>query len=77
MLEINASTYLFYQFLFVFQHLEESQLTGRKRFIALSKDQIEKVAAKEFESHLENYDDLLLPETDPYYDRYGNIGCGV
>ena len=77
MLEINASTYLFYQFLFVFQHLEESQLTGRKRFIALSKDQIEKVAAKEFESHLENYDELLLPETDPYYDRYGNIGCGV
>ena len=45
--------------------------------MALSKDQIEKVAAKEFESHLENYDELLLPETHPYYDRYGNIGCGV
>ena len=57
--------------------MEESQLTGRKRFIALSKDQIEKVAAKEFESHLENFDELLLPETHAYYDRYGSIGCGV
>ena len=45
--------------------------------MALSKDQIEKVAAKEFESHLENFEELLLPETHPYYDRYGNIGCGV
>ena len=57
--------------------MEESQLTGRKRFMALSKDQIEKVAAKEFESHLENFEELLLPETHPYYDRYCNIVCGV
>ena len=45
--------------------------------MALSKDQIEKVAAKEFESHLENFDELLLPETDPYYDRVATIAARI
>ena len=64
--------YFFFQ-----QHLEESELTGRKRFLALKKDQIEKVAEKEFENHLEVLGDALLPEKHPYYDRVEKVAAKI
>ena len=59
------------------QHLEESQISGRKRFIALRKDQMEKVAQQEFEQHLETFDEVLLPENHPYYDRVAKVAARI
>ena len=45
--------------------------------MALNKDQIEKVAEKEFESHLENFEDALLPEKHPYYERVEKVAAKI
>jgi len=58
-------------------HLEESQISGRKRFIALRKDQMEEVAQQEFEQHLETFDEVLLPENHPYYDRVAKVAARI
>ena len=64
-------------FSILLQHLEESQISGRKRFIALRKDQMEKVAQQEFEQHLETFDEVLLPENHPYYDRVAKVAARI
>ncbi|KAL8622457.1 hypothetical protein ACOMHN_034122 [Nucella lapillus] len=50
-------------------HVEETPLTGRQRFIAVTHKQFMKIAHAEAEEHLKNYEDKLLPPSHPYYER--------
>ena len=54
-------------------HLETCPITGRKKFVALKKNQVEKIGQIEFESIMEANDESLLPETHPYYDRVARV----
>ena len=38
---------------------------------------MEKVAQQEFEQHLETFDEVLLPEDHPYYDRVAKVAARI
>ena len=38
---------------------------------------MEKVAQQEFEQHLETFDEVLLPENHPYYDRVAKVAARI
>ena len=54
-------------------HLETCPITGRKKFVALRKNQVEKIGQVEFESILDANDENILPESHPYYDRVARV----
>lgn len=45
--------------------------------MALRKDQIEKIAASEFQQLIEGYEKDLLPEHHPYYDRVARVATRI
>ncbi|XP_059099338.1 metalloendopeptidase OMA1, mitochondrial-like [Tigriopus californicus] len=54
-------------------HIETCAITGRKRFLALRPEQIEKIARSEFEQLLETYERHLLPGRHPAYARVSGV----
>lgn len=54
-------------------HVEETPLTGRQRFIAVTHEQFMKIANAQAEAHLENFQDKLLPMNHPYYERVQRV----
>lgn len=54
-------------------HLETCPITKRKKFVALKPNQMEKIAAVEFSNLLETYEDDLLPDKNPAYDRVARV----
>lgn len=58
-------------------HLEECPITHRRRFVALRKDQMEKIADAEFEELLTKFENELLPEHHPYYDRVARVATRI
>ncbi|XP_076440777.1 metalloendopeptidase OMA1, mitochondrial-like [Babylonia areolata] len=55
-------------------HVEETPITDRRRFIAVTHEQFMKIATAEAESHLENFKDQMLPSDHPYYQRVVRVG---
>lgn len=62
---------------FSLKHLEESQISGRKRFLALKKDQIERISKFEFEGLLDQHAEAIVPESDPSYDRVASVATRI
>jgi metalloendopeptidase OMA1, mitochondrial len=48
-------------------HVEECPITERRRFVALTPGQVEKIAVTEFQELSEEFSSLMLPESNPYY----------
>ena len=58
-------------------HVEESPITKRRRFVALNKDQVEKIATSEFQQLSEEFSGLMLPETSAYYSRMTRVASRI
>ena len=58
-------------FVYFWSHVETMDILGvkRKRFMALSSNQMTDFGTFLFESELEDHEDDLLPESDPSYER--------
>lgn len=54
-------------------HIEETPLTGRKRFIALTHDQYMDICLAEAEEYMEELRDKILPTSHPYCQRVQKI----
>ncbi|KAJ8666849.1 hypothetical protein QAD02_008511 [Eretmocerus hayati] len=61
--------YFFSLFLYYISHLEYDPLTKRSQFIMLNKEQREQLAKITFETHLKDFESILLPKTHPTYSR--------
>ena len=54
-------------------HIEEAPITKRRRFVALTNNQMQKISQLEFENLLEESRPNILPNTDPAYGRIAKI----
>jgi len=54
-------------------HLQECQVTGRKRFVALTPDQMKKISRLEFEGLLDSFKSDIVPQRDPVYTRVSKV----
>lgn len=54
-------------------HLEETPLTGRKRFIVVTHEQFEKIAAAEALQLMQKFQDKILPDNHPMVKRVVDI----
>jgi len=50
-------------------HIEECGVTGRRRFVALTPDQVKKIAKVEFNNLLEELGPDIVPDRNPIYKR--------
>ena len=62
-------------FVYFWSHVEPVDILGvkRKRFMALSRNQITDLGTFLFEGELEDHEDDLLPDTDPTYARVATV----
>ncbi|XP_008210236.1 metalloendopeptidase OMA1, mitochondrial-like [Nasonia vitripennis] len=63
------SLYFFSLFLYYLAHLEYDPITKRSQFIMLNEKQQEKLAKLTFETHLQEFQSILLPKTHPTYSK--------
>ncbi|XP_058792413.1 metalloendopeptidase OMA1, mitochondrial-like isoform X2 [Phymastichus coffea] len=56
-------------FLYYATHLEYDNLTGRFQFILLNEQQKEKLSKLTFDTHLQEFQSILLPKTHPIYSK--------
>ncbi len=54
-------------------HLEECPMTGRRRFVALTDEQISKIGIKEFDNLLEHFEGQILPVNAVAYSRVAKV----
>ena len=54
-------------------HIEETPITSRRRFLALTSNQMEKISQQTFELLLEENRSGILPTTHPSYGRIAKI----
>ena len=54
-------------------HLETCPVTGRRRFVALQANQMEKVSDREFKDLLDFYGGQILPAHHPSYAKVGRV----
>jgi len=50
-------------------HIEECGVTGRKRFVALTQDQVKKISRVEFEQLINEFKSDIYPKNHPVYAR--------
>uniref|UniRef100_A0A8D0HH02 Metalloendopeptidase OMA1, mitochondrial n=1 Tax=Sphenodon punctatus TaxID=8508 RepID=A0A8D0HH02_SPHPU len=53
--------------MFYFTHLEETPITGRSRLLVFGKEHLLELSQLEYEMWMEEFEDKMLPETDPRY----------
>ena len=58
-------------------HVEESPITKRRRFVALNRDQVDKIATSEFQQLSEEFSGLMLPESSHYYSRMTRVASRI
>lgn len=54
-------------------HVQECGVTGRRRFVALTPDQMKKISRSEFSQLLETLGPDLVPDTHPVYSRVSRV----
>jgi len=54
-------------------HIEEVPITKRRRFVALTKGQMEQISAREFEEHLKENQADILPTNNTSYTRIARV----
>merc|ERR1712203_643240 len=54
-------------------HVLECPVTGRKRFVALSPDQVKKISRVAFEDLLDDMGPSILPASHPFYKRVASV----
>jgi len=60
-------------FLYYVYHLQDTPLSGRRRFVMLSSNQLRDIADKESEFILQSFSEKILPVTDRRYKRVDRI----
>lgn len=58
---------------FYYTHLEETPITGRRRFVIFNDKQFKNMAKFEFETLLANFQDVLLPISHPFCRRVERV----
>lgn len=54
-------------------HIEECPVTGRRRFVALTPEQVKKIGRHEFRTLLTGFQDQIVPERHPVYDKVAKV----
>lgn len=63
-----AALYYLYE-----SHVEACPVTGRRRFVALTPEQVKKIGRQEFKTLLSGFQENIVPERHPVYDKVAKV----
>ena len=58
-------------------HIQECPITNRRRFVALTQDQVNKIAIMELKELNEEFSPLMVPESSSYYSRMTRVASRI